>query len=262
MKYSEPLSQLFSLDYPGEESVLDYKSLGITTEHITDLMRMATNANLLNSIDDEDNSGFCAAVHSWYALGQLQVPEIVPQLLDMVDQYDFDYLFENEYPRVFKLIGVSGISSIEKYIFDESKSYLGRSYGIESLKKLGEDYREECVAVLSDFLTKPSCPDLAGITVCALIDLEASEHIDVIRTAFNRGYVNIDISGDLEDVEIAFGIREKRSTPPPIYNSSLFEKMMPLSQISITQVRTEPKVGRNDPCPCGSGKKFKKCCSN
>ncbi len=24
--------------------------------------------------------------------------------------------------------------------------------------------------------------------------------------------------------------------------------------------RDEPKVGRNDPCPCGSGKKFKKCC--
>jgi len=25
-------------------------------------------------------------------------------------------------------------------------------------------------------------------------------------------------------------------------------------------VRSGPKVGRNDPCPCGSGKKFKKCC--
>ena len=24
--------------------------------------------------------------------------------------------------------------------------------------------------------------------------------------------------------------------------------------------RESPKVGRNDPCPCGSGKKFKKCC--
>ncbi|RMH68401.1 MAG: hypothetical protein D6675_16310 [Gemmatimonadetes bacterium] len=23
--------------------------------------------------------------------------------------------------------------------------------------------------------------------------------------------------------------------------------------------RQEPKVGRNDPCPCGSGKKYKKC---
>ncbi len=25
-------------------------------------------------------------------------------------------------------------------------------------------------------------------------------------------------------------------------------------------VREKAKVGRNDPCPCGSGKKFKKCC--
>ncbi len=29
---------------------------------------------------------------------------------------------------------------------------------------------------------------------------------------------------------------------------------------SITFVRDSPKVGRNDPCPCGSGKKYKKCC--
>ena len=27
-----------------------------------------------------------------------------------------------------------------------------------------------------------------------------------------------------------------------------------------TYVRDEPRVGRNDPCPCGSGKKYKKCC--
>jgi hypothetical protein len=25
-------------------------------------------------------------------------------------------------------------------------------------------------------------------------------------------------------------------------------------------IRAEPKVGRNDPCPCGSGKKYKRCC--
>jgi SEC-C motif-containing protein len=25
--------------------------------------------------------------------------------------------------------------------------------------------------------------------------------------------------------------------------------------------REEPRVGRNDPCPCGSGKKYKKCCA-
>ena len=27
-----------------------------------------------------------------------------------------------------------------------------------------------------------------------------------------------------------------------------------------TIVRDVPKVGRNDLCPCGSGKKYKKCC--
>ncbi len=26
--------------------------------------------------------------------------------------------------------------------------------------------------------------------------------------------------------------------------------------------RDSPKIGRNDPCPCGSGKKYKKCCLN
>ncbi len=29
----------------------------------------------------------------------------------------------------------------------------------------------------------------------------------------------------------------------------------------IAQVTTTKKVGRNEPCPCGSGKKYKKCCA-
>jgi SEC-C motif-containing protein len=28
----------------------------------------------------------------------------------------------------------------------------------------------------------------------------------------------------------------------------------------VTIRREGKKVGRNDPCPCGSGKKYKKCC--
>ena len=27
-----------------------------------------------------------------------------------------------------------------------------------------------------------------------------------------------------------------------------------------TEQRQRPKVGRNEPCPCGSGRKYKKCC--
>ena len=32
-------------------------------------------------------------------------------------------------------------------------------------------------------------------------------------------------------------------------------------RVSVAK-RNEPKVGRNDPCPCGSGKKYKKCCGS
>jgi preprotein translocase subunit SecA len=35
----------------------------------------------------------------------------------------------------------------------------------------------------------------------------------------------------------------------------------PQGERRVKQIRLEqPKVGRNEPCPCGSGKKYKKCC--
>ncbi len=41
---------------------------------------------------------------------------------------------------------------------------------------------------------------------------------------------------------------------------SLFQAMLALDADELTP-SGQPKVGRNDPCPCGSGKKFKKCCA-
>jgi len=38
------------------------------------------------------------------------------------------------------------------------------------------------------------------------------------------------------------------------------QKRLYKEQKESTTVRKEKKVGRNDPCPCGSGKKYKKCC--
>jgi hypothetical protein len=43
------------------------------------------------------------------------------------------------------------------------------------------------------------------------------------------------------------------SEPAPARHGYLDRKPAPF-------LRTEKQVGRNDPCPCGSGKKFKKCC--
>ena len=38
------------------------------------------------------------------------------------------------------------------------------------------------------------------------------------------------------------------------------QKQLYLEQKKSGTIRKEKKIGRNDPCPCGSGKKYKKCC--
>jgi hypothetical protein len=38
------------------------------------------------------------------------------------------------------------------------------------------------------------------------------------------------------------------------------EELYKAQKMSTTVVNTERKIGRNEPCPCGSGKKYKKCC--
>lgn len=37
---------------------------------------------------------------------------------------------------------------------------------------------------------------------------------------------------------------------------------LPNKKGEVISLQTRQKIGRNDPCPCGSGKKFKKCCGN
>ncbi len=52
-------------------------------------------------------------------------------------------------------------------------------------------------------------------------------------------------------------------------NSKEFSKLLPAKKpttehvkesANISATKNEIKIGRNDPCPCGSGKKYKKCC--
>lgn len=44
-----------------------------------------------------------------------------------------------------------------------------------------------------------------------------------------------------------------------IFDEETLERLYREQKISTTVING-PKVGRNDPCPCGSGKKYKKCC--
>jgi preprotein translocase subunit SecA len=88
-----------------------------------------------------------------------------------------------------------------------------------------------------------------------------------------------------ETLEYLFKVRTvKEEAPAPVFNASRqrmvheekrqFEGVPPAGELPEaagyegqlpeerveTYTREAPKVGRNEPCPCGSGKKYKKCC--
>jgi hypothetical protein len=44
------------------------------------------------------------------------------------------------------------------------------------------------------------------------------------------------------------------------YNSVIIENPVQLGKRQPKHVEPKKKIGRNEPCPCGSGKKYKKCC--
>ncbi len=46
----------------------------------------------------------------------------------------------------------------------------------------------------------------------------------------------------------------------PMQNNAPGMPDIPMPAMATSVKRDMPKVGRNDPCPCGSGKKYKKCC--
>lgn len=54
-------------------------------------------------------------------------------------------------------------------------------------------------------------------------------------------------------------VRQIGSAVLKLHQYFLAQRTPPPSPRQAT-VRTGPKVGRNDPCPCGSGRKFKQCC--
>lgn len=274
MEYSEQTKQLLGLGY-AQLPLKNYLNLGFSSEFVGELICMATDPELLNV--DENVPAFWATVHAWYALGQLKATEAIAPLLALHEKYPFDKLFYEEFPKVFALMGESAIPELKNHLWDITQDEIARSTALPCLEEIGLTHRQECLALFAEFLQQAdeSCKSLVGLVICSFIKLKATECIEIIRETFNRGCVDISIPGDLEDVEIALGLRDKRVTPKPNYNNhspEMLEKLQVIREmiglnhldlddyIESPSLRQIPKIGRNDTCPCGSGKKFKKCC--
>jgi hypothetical protein len=135
--------------------------------------------------------------------------------------------------------------------------------------------------------------EMPGILVNELCNLNPQEALTEIREAYDRELVEeFLIDRDYAEELIARGAIEsekelaglaptyladtvehlrdwywfKPITPRPLrkresVSGHLREAGEYQPSLSSTTIRNEsPRIGRNDPCPCGSGKKFKKCC--
>jgi hypothetical protein len=124
--------------------------------------------------------------------------------------------------------------------------------------------------------------------VCAVADLPAPELLEEVRQAYAENLVDESVE-DLEGIERDLAAPKPRSPQRHILITDAIAEMehwacfgqedwappepseaqIPLPQsptpVSVDYVAPkpyvrEPKIARNEPCPCGSGKKYKKCC--
>jgi preprotein translocase subunit SecA len=135
-----------------------------------------------------------------------------------------------------------------------------------------------------------------GLLVGDIIDCGLAEFRPIIKELFDKDYVSTDINGDFEDVEELltnpplekdkkevqdiFELYEEITSTWASYTEDddddfdlafdkdfgdeenfdrAFEEAFAEYE-EIQQPAVSVKIGRNEPCPCGSGKKYKKCC--
>ncbi len=260
--YSYPIDQL--LTYGSCKTTgkwPNYLELGFTNENVDELIKMTLDEELHNS--SSESTEIWAPIHAWRTLGQIKAVSSAEFLLKLFSKVDDDWV-NDEIPKVFEMLGPETISVIQHYMETNEDDLYANICALNCLEKIGNEYHESrltCIDILSNQLKKCEEQDETynAFLVSYLVDLNATEAIEIITNAYKKNTVELSVTGDLEEVEIELKLRIKRSTPRPNFgiNDAFDFSDIP---VSIQIVNDSPKVGRNDPCPCGSGKKYKKCC--
>jgi preprotein translocase subunit SecA len=87
------------------------------------------------------------------------------------------------------------------------------------------------------------------------VEMENSIATDVIKTLFRA-----QVATQSELQEMQERQQRARERQKMLYQQAQVQAAQGSVQGAVKTVRKDtPKVGRNDPCPCGSGKKYKKC---
>ena len=92
---------------------------------------------------------------------------------------------------------------------------------------------------------------------CELAKLGASTRPAVVRLQSFARAEEIVLLCDEHGWQVIVGVE-----PGEPEDRSDIERLLGARAAAAQTPRREPKVGRNAPCPCGSGRKFQNCCGS
>jgi hypothetical protein len=177
--------------------------------------------------------------------------------------------------RILAAVCDGDLSSIQVLMMNRGADEYSRAAAVEALGLLvawGETPRDR---VISFFATQldDGLERVPSVVWCCLAAISAGiaafELFPAIRRAYAEGLVDpqfmhpseLDAAQRRSPEDL---LRETRERYPPIDDvasaTSWWGRFGRDESVVLPSPARVPKIGRNDPCPCGSGKKYKKCC--
>ncbi len=289
-RFEAPVDSLIEWGHiNGDDSGTERVAPAFSTEDVPALIRMATDDELHRAPSSSD--AVWAPLHAVRALGELHAAEAIEPLIALWrrPEAEHDDFLSPTVAEALGVIGAAVVEPVAKFLADETGSRRSRGSAARVLRMVGvaqPKLRDLCVRHLVAQLAAFEVQDqlFNASLVSELIDLRTVEAASEIEKAFVAGRVDEMVCGDWEDVQIELGLKLRRERPrkPNEFTEMgrKFREALGLPEIdelagpgqippieapdrvplSAVPFRAAPKVGRNEPCPCGSGKKFKKCC--
>lgn len=201
---------------------------------------------------------------------------------ELLDSLCGDFITE-DFSSVLVSVCGGEVAGIQSLIEDEAVNVWVRSVAFDCLVALvaaGQRSREEIIDYFRRLFRGGLERRLSHVwtsLVCCSCDLYPGELMEEIKQAFADGLIDPtevgmdSVNGDLEKgkewvmARLARERRHRLIDDAAEHMANWYrEDARPAASLTwsptTSPVRSTPKVGRNDPCPCGSGKKYKKCC--
>lgn len=201
--------------------------------------------------------------------------EFANSFLSELDQNDFQILHENHYKFKNKISERAAPEDIDGYFDYHEVEYEGLMSAYNDVLPFGDQFmvtiNGEQYVVLDQYclLPKCSCTD----TILNIISIDhlgkMGEELGTIALNYKKRQWQLK-----EDLSFPLTLETLKTTIEeqiPDFYRQMLQRHKKLKAIYAHNKKMhyasklEPqvsKVGRNDPCPCGSGKKYKKCCLN